>query len=223
MFKILLIEDEVMVLDVLRAYLEKEGYSVLAATTGREGMRLFHEHEVQLVILDLMLPDRSGESICQEIRQTSDVYLFMLTAKGSLEHRIDGLNMGANEYLVKPFSPRELVARVNALFRRLKPTSSELQIDERLSLDLAGHVVKVNGEVISLTTTEFKLLAYLIEHRGQVLSREQLIEQALCADFDGYDRTIDVHIKNIRKKIEVDTKQPRYIVTVMKVGYKFGG
>ena len=223
MFKILLIEDEVMVLDVLRAYLEKEGYSVLAATTGREGMRLFHEHEVQLVILDLMLPDRSGESICQEIRQTSDVYLFMLTAKGSLEHRIDGLNMGADEYLVKPFSPRELVARVNALFRRLKPTSSELQIDERLSLDLAGHVVKVNGEVISLTTTEFKLLAYLFEHRGQVLSREQLIEQALCADFDGYDRTIDVHIKNIRKKIEVDTKQPRYIVTVMKVGYKFGG
>lgn len=223
MFKILLIEDEVMVLDVLRAYLEKEGYSVLAATTGREGMRLFHEHEVQLVILDLMLPDRSGESICQEIRQTSDVYLFMLTAKGSLEHRIDGLNMGADEYLVKPFSPRELVVRVNALFRRLKPTSSELQIDERLSLDLAGHVVKVNGEVISLTTTEFKLLAYLIEHRGQVLSREQLIEQALCADFDGYDRTIDVHIKNIRKKIEVDTKQPRYIVTVMKVGYKFGG
>ena len=223
MFKILLIEDEVMALDVLRAYLEKEGYSVLAATTGREGMRLFHEHEVQLVILDLMLPDRSGESICQEIRQTSDVHLFMLTAKGSLEHRIDGLNMGADEYLVKPFSPRELVARVNALFRRLKPTSSELQIDERLSLDLAGHVVKVNGEVISLTTTEFKLLAYLIEHRGQVLSREQLIEQALCADFDGYDRTIDVHIKNIRKKIEVDTKQPRYIVTVMKVGYKFGG
>ena len=196
---------------------------MLAATTGREGMRLFHEHEVQLVILDLMLPDRSGESICQEIRQTSDVHLFMLTAKGSLEHRIDGLNMGADEYLVKPFSPRELVARVNALFRRLKPTSSELQIDERLSLDLAGHVVKVNGEVISLTTTEFKLLAYLIEHRGQVLSREQLIEQALCADFDGYDRTIDVHIKNIRKKIEVDTKQPRYIVTVMKVGYKFGG
>lgn len=175
------------------------------------------------MILDLMLPDRSGESICQEIRQTSDVHLFMLTAKGSLEHRIDGLNMGADEYLVKPFSPRELVARVNALFRRLKPTSSELQIDERLSLDLAGHVVKVNGEVISLTTTEFKLLAYLIEHRGQVLSREQLIEQALCADFDGYDRTIDVHIKNIRKKIEVDTKQPRYIVTVMKVGYKFGG
>ena len=223
MFKILLIEDEVMVLDVLRAYLEKEGYSVLAATTGREGMRLFHEHEVQLVILDLMLPDRSGESICQEIRQTSDVHLFMLTAKGSLEHRIDGLNMGSDEYLVKPFSPRELVARVNALFRRLKPTSSELQIDERLSLDLAGHVVKVNGEVISLTTTEFKLLAYLIEHRGQVLSREQLIEQALCADFDGYDRTIDVHIKNIRKKIEVDTKQPCYIVTVMKVGYKFGG
>lgn len=221
--KILLIEDEVMVLDVLRAYLEKEGYTVLAATTGHEGMRLFHEHVVQLVILDLMLPDRSGESICQEIRMLSDVHVFMLTAKGSLEHRIEGLNMGADEYLVKPFSPRELVARVNALFRRLKPMSSELQVDERLSIDLAGRVVKVNGEAIPLTTTEFNLLVYLIENKGQVLTREQLIEQILGIDFEGYDRTIDVHIKNIRKKIEVDTKQPRYIITVMRVGYKFGG
>lgn len=221
--KILLIEDEVMVLDVLRAYLEKEGYTVLAATTGHEGMRLFHEYAVSLVILDLMLPDRSGESICQEIRTLSDVHVFMLTAKGSLEHRIEGLNMGADEYLVKPFSPRELVARVNALFRRLKPTSSELQVDERLSIDLAGHVVKVNGEAIPLTTTEFNLLVYLIENKGQVLTREQLIEQILGIDFEGYDRTIDVHIKNIRKKIEVDTKQPRYIITVMRVGYKFGG
>ena len=223
MINILVVEDDVNLLNIIKKNLEREGYIVYTALDGKKGLEVLDNVHIDLIILDLMLPDRSGESICQEIRQTSDVHLFMLTAKGSLEHRIDGLNMGADEYLVKPFSPRELVARVNALFRRLKPTSSELQIDERLSLDLAGHVVKVNGEVISLTTTEFKLLAYLIEHRGQVLSREQLIEQALCADFDGYDRTIDVHIKNIRKKIEVDTKQPRYIVTVMKVGYKFGG
>ena len=221
--KILVVEDDWDINGLLCKMLIQNGYEVRGAYSGSEAKMCIEQFEYDLIILDLMLPDRSGESICQEIRQTSDVHLFMLTAKGSLEHRIDGLNMGADEYLVKPFSPRELVARVNALFRRLKPTSSELQIDERLSLDLAGHVVKVNGEVISLTTTEFKLLAYLIEHRGQVLSREQLIEQALCADFDGYDRTIDVHIKNIRKKIEVDTKQPRYIVTVMKVGYKFGG
>ena len=170
-----------------------------------------------------MLPDRSGELICKEIRQSSDVYIFMLTAKGSLEHRIEGLNLGADEYLVKPFSPRELVARVNALFRRIETKPSLMQIDKRLSIDLAGHLVKIYEKEIPFTTTEFQILAYLIENRGQVLSREQLIEHTLGIDFEGYDRTIDVHIKNIRKKIEVDTKQPKYILTVMKVGYKFVG
>lgn len=223
MFKILLIEDEESVLEVFRAYLEKAGYQVLTATTAAEGLRLFYENDIQLLILDLMLPDRSGELICKEIRQSSDVYIFMLTAKGSLEHRIEGLNLGADEYLVKPFSPRELVARVNALFRRIETKPSLMQIDKRLSIDLAGHLVKIYEKEIPFTTTEFQILAYLIENRGQVLSREQLIEHTLGIDFEGYDRTIDVHIKNIRKKIEVDTKQPKYILTVMKVGYKFVG
>lgn len=223
MFKILLIEDEESVLEVFRAYLEKAGYQVLTATTAAEGLRLFYKNDIQLLILDLMLPDRSGELICKEIRQSSDVYIFMLTAKGSLEHRIEGLNLGADEYLVKPFSPRELVARVNALFRRIETKPSLMQIDKRLSIDLAGHFVKIYEKEIPFTTTEFQILAYLIENRGQVLSREQLIEHTLGIDFEGYDRTIDVHIKNIRKKIEVDTKQPKYILTVMKVGYKFVG
>ncbi|MDO5794405.1 MAG: response regulator transcription factor [Turicibacter sp.] len=223
MFKILLIEDEESVLEVFCAYLEKAGYQVLTATTAAEGLRLFYKNDIQLLILDLMLPDRSGELICKEIRQSSDVYIFMLTAKGSLEHRIEGLNLGADEYLVKPFSPRELVARVNALFRRIETKPSLMQIDERLSIDLAGHLVKIYEKEIPFTTTEFQILAYLIENRGQVLSREQLIEHTLGIDFEGYDRTIDVHIKNIRKKIEVDTKQPKYILTVMKVGYKFVG
>lgn len=223
MFKILLIEDEESVLEVFRAYLEKAGYQVLTATTAAEGLRLFYKNDIQLLILDLMLPDRSGELIYKEIRQSSDVYIFMLTAKGSLEHRIEGLNLGADEYLVKPFSPRELVARVNALFRRIETKPSLMQIDERLSIDLAGHIVKIYEKEIPFTTTEFQILAYLIENRGQVLSREQLIEHTLGIDFEGYDRTIDVHIKNIRKKIEVDTKQPKYILTVMKVGYKFVG
>lgn len=223
MFKILLIEDEESVLEVFRAYLEKAGYQVLTATTAAEGLRLFYENDIQLLILDLMLPDRSGELICKEIRQSSDVYIFMLTAKGSLEHRIEGLNLGADEYLVKPFSSRELVARVNALFRRIETKPSLMQIDKRLSIDLAGHLVKIYEKEIPFTTTEFQILAYLIENRGQVLSREQLIEHTLGIDFEGYDRTIDVHIKNIRKKIEVDTKQPKYILTVMKVGYKFVG
>lgn len=223
MFKILLIEDEESVLEVFRAYLEKAGYQVLTATTAAEGLRLFYKNDIQLLILDLMLPDRSGELICKEIRQSSDVYIFMLTAKGSLEHRIEGLNLGADEYLVKPFSPRELVARVNALFRRIETKPSLMQIDKRLSIDLAGHLVKIYEKEIPFTTTEFQILAYLIKNRGQVLSREQLIEHTLGIDFEGYDRTIDVHIKNIRKKIEVDTKQPKYILTVMKVGYKFVG
>ncbi|MDO4924998.1 MAG: response regulator transcription factor [Turicibacter sp.] len=223
MFKILLIEDEESVLEVFRAYLEKAGYQVLTATTAAEGLRLFYKNDIQLLILDLMLPDRSGELICKEIRQSSDVYIFMLTAKGSLEHRIEGLNLGADEYLVKPFSPRELVARVNALFRRIETKPSLMQIDKRLSIDLAGHLVKIYEKEIPFTTTEFQILAYLIENRGQVLSREQLIEHTLGIDFEGYDRTIDVHIKNIRKKIEVDTKQPKYILTVMKVSYKFVG
>lgn len=223
MFKILLIEDEESVLEVFRAYLEKAGYQVLTATTAAEGLRLFYKNDIQLLILDLMLPDRSGELICKEIRQSSDVYIFMLTAKGSLEHRIEGLNLGADEYLVKPFSPRELVARVNALFRRIETKPSLMQIDKRLSIDLAGHLVKIYEKEIPFTTTEFQILAYLIENRGQVLTREQLIEHTLGIDFEGYDRTIDVHIKNIRKKIEVDTKQPKYILTVMKVGYKFVG
>ena len=223
MFKILLIEDEESVLEVFRGYLEKAGYQVLTATTAAEGLRLFYKNDIQLLILDLMLPDRSGELICKEIRQSSDVYIFMLTAKGSLEHRIEGLNLGADEYLVKPFSPRELVARVNALFRRIETKPSLMQIDKRLSIDLAGHLVKIYEKEIPFTTTEFQILAYLIENRGQVLSREQLIEHTLGIDFEGYDRTIDVHIKNIRKKIEVDTKQPKYILTVMKVGYKFVG
>lgn len=223
MYNILIIEDEMMVLDVLRAYLEKEGYQVFTATTGEEGLKIFSNENLHLVLLDLMLPDISGEEICQQIRRKSDIHIFMLTAKGSLEHRIEGLNLGADEYLVKPFSPRELVARVGALFRRLPPSPSYLFDDGRLQVDAARRIIKVNSEIISFTTTEFNILCDLIEQQGRVLTRDQLINKNLGEDFEGYDRTIDVHIKNIRKKIEKDTKAPQYIITVLKVGYKFGG
>lgn len=223
MSQILIIEDEVMVLDVLSAYLKKAGYHVFTAQTAKEGLEIFSEESLQLVILDLMLPDLSGEEVCRQIRAQSDVHIFMLTAKATLEHRIAGLNLGADEYLVKPFSPRELVARVNALFRRLTPPITHLYDDGRLQVDVERRIIKVRGEEVAFTTTEFNLLCELIEEKGRVLTREQLINKILGEDYDGYDRTIDVHIKNIRKKIEIDSRRPKYIVTVLKVGYKFGG
>jgi DNA-binding response OmpR family regulator len=226
MNNILIIEDEESVSEVLKAYLEREGYKVTCTTRGLEGLELFKTMDFELVILDLMLPDISGEEICQIIRLKSQVHIFMLTAKGALNDRIEGLNIGADEYLIKPFSPRELTARVNALFRRLSvPNNSDEFVfnDGRLSVDYNKRVVKINGEEVPLTPNEFDILYTLIVNKGRVLSREQLIDKIFGVDFEGYDRTVDVHIKNIRKKIEDDTRNPKYIITVIKVGYKFGG
>ncbi|AVQ37948.1 DNA-binding response regulator [Clostridium botulinum] len=226
MSSILIIEDEKRVSEVLKAYLEKEGYKVYCTTKGLEGIEIFKSINIQLIILDLMLPDISGEEVCKIIRQGSDVHIFMLTAKGALDDRIEGLNIGADEYLIKPFSPRELTARVNALFRRLSADNSTSNLifdDGKLSIDYDKRVVKVNGKEVSITPNEFDILYALVSNKGKVLSREQLIDKIFGIDFNGYDRTIDVHIKNIRKKIEEDTKNPKYVVTVMKVGYKFGG
>ncbi|EPY2305410.1 response regulator transcription factor [Clostridium sporogenes] len=226
MNNILIIEDEKRVSEVLKAYLEKEGYKVYCTTKGLEGIEIFKSINIKLIILDLMLPDISGEEVCKIIRQSSDVHIFMLTAKGALNDRIEGLNIGADEYLIKPFSPRELIARVNALFRRLSTDNSTSNLifdDGKLSIDYDKRVVKVNGKEISITPNEFDILYALVSNKGKVLSREQLIDKIFGIDFNGYDRTIDVHIKNIRKKIEEDTKNPKYVVTVMKVGYKFGG
>lgn len=226
MHNILIIEDEERVSEILKAYLEKEGYKVYCSAKGLEGMELFKTIDFKLIILDLMLPDISGEEVCKIIRQNSDVHIFMLTAKGGLNDRIEGLNIGADEYLVKPFSPRELIARVNSLFRRVNAETEQDSIffnDGSLIVDYDKRIVRINGEEVPFTPNEFNMLYILIENKGKVLSREQLIDKVFGIDFDGYDRTIDVYIKNIRKKIEEDTKNPKYIVTVTKVGYKFGG
>jgi DNA-binding response OmpR family regulator len=229
MKNILIVEDEEKVSEVIKGYLEKDGYSVNCAASGLKGIDLFKNIDFQLVILDLMLPDISGEEVCKIIRQSSNVHIFMLTAKGALNDRIEGLNIGADEYLIKPFSPRELTARVNALFRRINSSNNEdgsskyLFNDGNLLIDYDKRLVKVQGVEIPFTPNEFDILYTLVANKGKVLSREQLIDKIFGADFGGYDRTIDVHIKNIRKKIETDTKSPKYVVTVMKVGYKFGG
>ncbi|MBL4938365.1 response regulator transcription factor [Clostridium sp. YIM B02515] len=226
MNSILIIEDEEKVSEVLTAYLQKEGYTVYSSVSGLKGIDIFNSNDISLVILDLMLPDITGEAVCSVLRKKSDVHIFMLTAKGALEDRIEGLNIGADEYLVKPFSPRELTARVNALFRRLGSLSKKdtfIFSDGNLEVDYEGRIVKVEGEEVPFTPNEFDILYFLIVNKGRVLTREQLINKVFGEDFEGFDRTIDVHIKNIRKKIEEDTKNPKYIITVTKVGYKFGG
>lgn len=227
MNKILIIEDEPSVLEAISAYLRKEGYEVYTAERGYKGLEYFKNIKFDLIILDLMLPDISGEEICKIIRKDSSAYIFMLTAKSSLEERIKGLDLGADEYLVKPFSPREIVARVNALFRRIKDSKDNQNIASfnsgELIIDREKREVILSGEEIPFTPIEFDILNILSANPGIVLSRETLIDRVLGSDFEGVDRTIDVHIKNIRKKIEDDTKNPLYIMTVFKLGYKFGG
>jgi len=224
MNNILIIEDEKSVSEILKAYLEKEGYGVYSTESGLDGIELFRKEKINLVILDLMLPDIEGEEVCKILRRISDVYIFMLTAKSTLSDKIEGLNMGADEYLTKPLSPRELTARVNALFRRVGGNKDNiLCLDEdKIIIDIDKRMVKLNGEEVSLTPNEFDILYVLASNRGRVFTREAIIERVFGIDFDGSDRIVDVHIKNLRKKIEEDSRSPKYIVTVTKVGYKFG-
>jgi DNA-binding response OmpR family regulator len=222
---ILVIEDEEKVSEVIKAYLEKEGYQVTCVTKGLEGIELFSKIDFKLVILDLLLPDISGEEVCKTIRRMSDVFVFMLTAKVALSDKIEGLNVGADEYLTKPCSPRELTARVNALFRRLGTSQDNTIISKNglLKINPDQRVVNLKGQEIPMTPNEFDILYTIARNKGRILNREQLIDQVFDIGFEGTDRTIDVHIKNIRKKIEEDTRNPQYIITVTKSGYRFGG
>ena len=223
---ILVIEDEERVADIMTKYLEKEGYKVFTCYNGKSGLECFYNNKIDIVLLDLMLPDIEGEEICKEMRKISNVYIFMITAKGTLDHKIEGFNIGADEYLVKPVSPREVVARVKALDdRKQREDNKDVLIFDkgRFKIYLEERMVQINNEEISLTPNEFDLLYQLALAPGRVFTRDQLIEAVMGIDFDGFDRTIDVHIKNLRKKIEEDTKNPRYIRTVTGVGYKFEG
>ncbi len=222
--RILLVEDEKNIRDAVAAYLERAGYWVTPAADGQEAVDAFSLHQFDLVILDLMLPRLPGEKVCRIIRDTSDVPIIMLTAKGEVEDRIVGLELGADDYLIKPFSPRELVARVRALLRRA-PIDSEPPREVLdfggLTIDLNGHKVLVNDEEVDLTASEFKLLTTLSRYPGRVYSRMELVEKVLGYDFEGYERTIDSHVKNLRAKIGDDPRNPRWIYTVHGVGYRF--
>ena len=223
--RIVVIDDEESVRDVVRAYLEKDGFTVFTAASGREGLALAERRNPDLIVLDLMLPDVSGEEICEEVRSRSDVPIVMLTAKAGEEERIGGLVAGADDYLVKPFSPRELVARVRAVLRRTggveTPLVEVLRLDGgRLEIDTARHTVVLEGHPVDLTPTEFKLLVALAAYPGRAYSRFELIDRVQGYDFDGDERTIDVHVKNLRKKIEPDPSRPRYVETVTGIGYR---
>lgn len=223
MKNILVIEDEEKVSEVVKAYLEKDGYRVYCTTKGLEGIELFQKLDFKLVILDLMLPDVDGEEVCNALRRISDVYIFMLTAKAALSDKIEGLNMGADEYLTKPFSPRELTARVDALFRRIDEKNHVLSFDNgKIKIDKERRSLKVCDKEIDFTPNEFDIVYALASNKGNVLTRDQLIDKVFGLDFEGSERTIDVHVKNIRKKIEEDSRKPKYILTVTKYGYKFG-
>lgn len=222
--RILLVEDEKNIRDAVAAYLERAGYWVTPAANGQEAVDAFSLHQFDLVILDLMLPRLPGEKVCRIIRDTSDVPIIMLTAKGEVEDRIVGLELGADDYLIKPFSPRELVARVRALLRRAHIDSEpqrEVLDFGGLTIDLNGHKVLVNDEEVDLTASEFKLLTTLSRYPGRVYSRMELVEKVLGYDFEGYERTIDSHVKNLRAKIGDDPRNPRWIYTVHGVGYRF--
>jgi len=222
--RILLVEDEKTIRDAVAAYLEREGYWVTPAADGQAALDEFAKHRFELVVLDLMLPKVSGEEVCRAIRDASDVPIIMLTAKGEEEDRIAGLELGADDYLVKPFSPRELVARVRALLRRAhvadEPQRDRLVFGD-LEIDVAGHKAFLRGEEIELTASEFKLLTTLSRYPGRVYSRMELVEKVLGYDFEGYERTVDSHVKNLRAKLDDDPRDPTFIYTVHGVGYRF--
>lgn len=223
--RILVVDDEPKIVDVVKSYLERSGYTVIEAYNGREAYERFEEENPSLIILDWMLPDITGEEVCRNLRQKSDVPVIMLTARVEEENILQGFNFGADDYVTKPFSPRQLVARVDAILRRAETDLLPILSfnNGELIVDLAGLTVKKDGNGVSLTPNEFKIICTLAQHPKKVFTREELIATAIGNDFDGFDRIIDSHIKNLRQKIETDSKSPQYILTVHGVGYKFGG
>lgn len=219
--RVLVVDDDAKTVELVKLYLNRDGYRVLTAYDGVEALRLAREAHPDLIVLDLMLPGINGLEVCRTLRGESDVPIIMLTARTTDEDKLTGLSLGADDYVTKPFSPRELAARVRAVLRRLP---GERGLDEikygQLTVNFIRHEASLAGRSLNLTTIEFKLLGVLVKEPGRVFNRAQLIEKALGYDFEGFDRTIDVHILNLRRKLEPDPSDPRYIKTVYGTGYK---
>lgn len=226
--KILVVDDEVKILEVIQSFLESKDYTVLTAENGSQALSIFEKENIAFVILDLMLPDLTGEEICSRLRQRSRVPILMLTAKVDEEDILKGLDIGADDYLTKPFRLKELHARMEAILRRssgdLVPLYRKMTFQEGdLEVDLEHHSIRKNGQEVNLTPNEYKILAALIKFPNKVFTRDELINTAFGDEFEGYDRSVDSHIKNLRQKIETDSRNPVYILTIHGIGYKFGG
>ncbi len=220
--KILVVDDELTLLNTVRAYLEQEGYTVQTAADGRAALHAFRAFRPDLIILDIMLPEIDGLELLRRLRQESDVYVIMLTARADEMDKVVGLTVGADDYVTKPFSPRELVARVKAALRRVGGgPAREMLVSRRIRLDTAGRLAWKDDRPLDLTPIEFDLLHALMQNHGRALSREQLIEKVWGYDYYGDDRVVDVHIGRLRKKVEDDPANPSLIATVWGAGYRF--
>ncbi len=219
--KILIVEDESKLAEAISAYLQKHNFTVSIALDGQVGLEKFSSEEPDLVLLDIMLPKIDGWTVCQKIREVSEAPIIMLTARAGEPARVQGLDFGADDYLEKPFSLRELVARIQAVLRRTAKKKTEHIVIGKLKIDLEKHRVQVADKLIELTPSEFALLATLAQNPGRVFTRLQLLEAVQGVTYESFDRAVDSHIKNLRKKIEADPQNAEYILTVYGVGYKF--
>jgi two-component system, OmpR family, response regulator RegX3 len=223
--RVLVVEDEESFSDALSYMLRKEGFEVAVATTGTAALSEFDRNGADIVLLDLMLPEMSGTEVCRQLRQKSHVPIIMVTARDTEIDKVVGLEIGADDYVTKPFSPRELVARIRAVLRRNAGEPSEASTPTLAAgpvrMDVERHVVTVSGDTVALPLKEFELLELLLRNAGRVLTRGQLIDRVWGADYVGDTKTLDVHVKRLRSKIEPEPSSPRYILTVRGLGYKF--
>lgn len=221
--KILIVEDEARIARWTQTYVENAGYECLVAYNGRDALYLARHEKPDLVVLDLMIPEMDGWTVCKILRQETDIPIIMVTAKTLESDIINGLKIGADDYVTKPFSPAELVARIEAALRRAKgrlQPAHTVKVGD-IELDLSARLCRVNGKVITLTTSQFELLHFFLQHPNQVLSREQIIANVFGLDFDSFDRAVDIHIRRLRTRIEPDPSNPTYIQTVFGAGYRF--
>ena len=226
--KILIVDDEPKTIEVVKSFLESKGYSVFGAEDTERAFEIFGEEKINLILLDLMLPGMTGEEFCAVIRKRSYIPIIMLTAKVEENDMLNGLALGADDYITKPFSLKTLLARVEAALRRsgeyLRLPGNKLSFNGgALEIDFNSRTVRINRQAVLLTPNEFKILETLVINPSQVFTREQLIDVAMGGEFDGYHRAVDSHIKNLRHKIEHNPKKPEYILTMHGIGYKFGG
>lgn len=223
-FNILVVDDEEKILKIVRSYLEDNGYAAFAAKNGQEALEMLQRHTISLVLLDLMLPDIPGEALCRKIRANSDMPIIMMTAKVDEQSVINGLEIGADDYVTKPFSPRQLMARVAAALRRAKMDKTQKMLEwGSLRVDTQSRTVYEADRLVSLTPNEYNILVLLMSRPQKTFTRDEIIASVKTDEFMGYDRAIDSHIKNLRQKLEDDPKSQKYITTVYGIGYRLGG